>query len=128
MLKFKKNFLKSKMFNILFCFVFIISHVFSCDNDLDSISPTYCTGFSGDSKILNFYISAGDRVDICSNKMGINMVLMNYSKFDSNYERKYFVSTDTPVRIYVNCFSKSNSCCYYELMEKKSSKNNNNLL
>jgi hypothetical protein len=72
------------MFNILFCFVFIISHVLSCNNELDSISPTHCTGFSGDSKILNFYISAGDRVDICSNKMGINMVLMNYSKFDSN--------------------------------------------
>ena len=57
------------MFNILFCFAVIITHVFSCNNELDSISPTHCTGFRRDSKIHNFYISTGDRFDICSNKI-----------------------------------------------------------
>jgi hypothetical protein len=116
------------MFQILFCFAVLMTNALSCDKELDSISPTHCTGFSKDSKILNFYISSGDRFDICSNKMGYNLVLMNYSIFDANYARKYFVSDDVPLRIYVNCFLKSNSCCYYELKDKKSSKYLNNLL
>ena len=109
--------------HILFCFVLIAS-VLSCNNDLESISPTHCTSFSKDSKILNNFISSGDNEDICSNKMEISLVLMNYSKFDANYVRKYFVGDDVPLRIYVNCFSTSNLCCYYELKDKKSSKNN----
>ena len=78
------------MFKILFCFAVLMTNALSCDKELDSISPTHCTGFSKDSKILNFYISSGDRFDICSNKMGYNLVLMNYSIFDANYARKYF--------------------------------------
>jgi len=85
------------MFQILFCFTVLMSNVVSCNNELDSISPTHCTGFSRDSNILNFYISTADRFDICSNKMGFNLVLMNYSIFDAKYARKYFVSDDVPL-------------------------------